>query len=47
MLAKVYSSFSFTTSSGPLPLWPTVVAGVLLLLIIVIAVAVVVYALRR
>ena len=46
-LAKMYSSFSFSTSSGSLPLWPVVVAGALLLLIIVLAVAVVAYALRR
>lgn len=46
-LAKMYSSFSFSTSSGSLPLWATIVAGALLLLIIVVAVAVVVHALRR
>jgi hypothetical protein len=45
-LAKMYSSFSFSTSSGSLPLWATIVAGALLL-IIVVAVAVVVHALRR
>lgn len=46
-LGKVYSSFSFSASSGSLPLWPVIVAGALLLLIIAVTVALVVYALRR